>query len=267
MTETATAVRLPATVLQKNPSPRLSERYVHINSHDVVALMKDEGFEVASITTPRLRRNHDGVLTSKRDPLFIRHQIDFRRSDKAWERHDDMRGGYVPRMLFTNSHDGTTGATFMLGVYAYICSNGLVVGSTYARERVRHVGEDATKLIDKMRGLAKNTTPLFEQIDRWQAKRLTAPQSREFARLAAQLRWGDPHRFDTEAVLRVRRAEDDNDTLWAVFNRVQENTMRGGMPGLSRSGRAAIARPLSEIGHSNAYNTQLWQLAEEFAAL
>lgn len=261
------AVRLPATVLQKQAAPRMSERYVHINSHDVVALMKGEGFEVASISTPRLRRNKAGEVTSQRDPLFIRHQIDFRRDDKLWARHDDARGGYVPRMLFNNSHDGTTGASFMLGVYAFICSNGMVVGSTYAKERVRHIGDSAGQLIEKMRTLAKNTQPLFDQIDRWQEKRLTAPQTREFARLAAQLRWGDPHRFTEDAVLRVRRAEDDTDTLWAVFNRVQENTVRGGMHGLSRTGRAATARPLSEIGQSTAYNAQLWQLAEEFAAL
>lgn len=257
---------LPATVLQQKPAPAMSDRYVHIDSHAVVELMRSEGFSVASVTTPNARTRR-GTLTaaSKRDPLFIRHQIDFRRED--WKPHQDGRGGYIPRMLFNNSHDGTTGSSFMLGVYAFVCSNGLVVGSTYAQEKVRHVGESAKQLIERMQALAKNTAPLFNQIDRWQEKRLAAPQVREFARLASVLRWGDPHRFDVETVLNVRREEDDNDTLWAVFNRVQENTVRGGLTGLSRTGRAATSRPLSEITHTTKYNADLWQLAEEFSTL
>lgn len=255
----ASIVRLPAAVLTEHAHPRMSQRYVHVNSHDVVQLMEREGFTVASVNTPRSRKN------TNRDPLYQRHQIDFRRAD--WDKRDDNRGGYVPRMLYTNSHDGTTQASFMLGVYAFVCSNGMVVGSTYASEKVRHAGEVAKELIGRMQSLAANTAPLFDQIDQWQEKILTVPQMREFARLSSVLRWGDANRFDAEEVLRVRRTEDDAASLWAVFNRVQENTVRGGLSGLSRSGRAATSRPLSEIHHSTEYNRNLWKLAEDFATL
>ena len=63
----------------------------------------------------------------------------------------------------------------------------------------------------------------------------------------------------------VRRHEDDRGDLWTTFNRLQENTVRGGIEGLSRSGRAATSRPLSDISRSVDYNAQLWQLAEEVA--
>lgn len=247
---------LPAAVQQQRPGPRTTERYVHVNSRDIVQLMAKEGWNVASVQMPK---------SKMRDPLFAKHQIDFRRADS--EVRADRRGGYVPRMLYTNSHDGTCAASFMLGVYAFVCSNGMVIGSTYARERVRHIGETAESLITRMQALAKNTGPLFDQIDAWQAKKLTAVQAREFARLASQLRWGDAHRFDTEQVLHARREEDDASDLWTVFNRVQENTVRGGLTGLARSGRHSTSRPLSEIGATTQYNTQLWRLAEEFAAL
>jgi hypothetical protein len=254
-----TALIIHPSVTTKVASPKMSERYVHIDSHAVVELMRSEGFQVASVTTPKQRKDNG------RDPLYIRHQIDFRR--EGWDDHTGSRGVATPRMLFTNSHDGTTAASFMLGVYSFVCSNGMVVGSTYAREKVRHAGETAAELLSRMQSLAKNTGPLFDQIDRWQEKRLTAPQANEFARLAATLRWGDPHRFDASEVLRVRRAEDDGDSLWAVFNRVQENTVRGGIEGLASTGRRAVARPLSEIGHNTKFNADLWRLAEEFATL
>lgn len=238
----------------------MSERYVHINTQQVVELMKREGFSPASILTPDRRKG--GV-----DPMFSRHQIDFRRSDWVDSPRQDRRGGYTPRMIFTNSHDGTTAASFMLGVFSFVCSNGLVIGSTYGAEKVRHTGETAAGLIGRVQALARNTAPMFAQIDLWQGKQLTAPQTREFARLASVLRWGDPHRFQAQEVLKVRRAEDEAADLWTVFNRVQENTVRGGLTGMSVTGRSATSRPLSEISGSTVYNAQLWRLAEEFAAL
>ena len=248
---------LPPVVLQKTAAPTTSPRYVHIDTSAVVDLMAAEGFTPTSISVSSFR---DGGL-------YARHQLDFRRSDWATAPQADSRGGYTPRMLFTNSHDASTSASFMLGVFSFVCSNGLVVGSVYARERVRHVGQNASELIGRMQTLAQNTGPLFAQIARWRATSLSSARVREFARLASQLRWGDPHRFAADEVLKIRRAEDDASDLWTVFNRVQENTVRGGLNGLSRTGRAATSRPLSEIVGSTAYNAQLWRLAEEFAAL
>jgi len=63
----------------------------------------------------------------------------------------------------------------------------------------------------------------------------------------------------------VRREEDDRGDLWTTFNRLQENTVRGGLVGLSRSGRQATSRPLTDIQRDLAYNAQLWQLADELA--
>ena len=250
---------LPPSVLQKTASPETSSRYVHIDTSKVVELMAREGFRPASVSVSGRGR--------KSDDLFTRHQIDFRREDWMSAPRDDHRGGYTPRVLFTNSHDGTTAASFMMGVFSFVCSNGLVVGSTYAKERVRHSGQSAADLIGRMQQLAKNTAPLFTQIDQWAAKKLTPLQVSEFARLASQLRWGDAHRFAAPEVLRIRRAEDAGADLWTVFNRVQENTIRGGLSGLSRTGRSATSRPLSEIAGSTIYNAQLWRLAEEFAEM
>ena len=256
---TASALILPPSVLQKTAAPTTSARYVHIDTSDVVALMAKEGFTPSSVSVAKARR---GV-----DALYNRHQIDFRRADWLAAPRDDHRGGYTPRMIFTNSHDGTTAASFMLGVFSFVCSNGLVVGATYAKERVRHSGQSAADMIGRMQGMAKQTAPLFDQIDAWRRKQLTPLQASEFARLAGMLRWGDPHKFASSEVLRVRRSEDDAGDLWTVFNRVQENTVRGGLTGMSRSGRVATSRPLSEITGSTVYNAKLWELAENFAAL
>jgi hypothetical protein len=243
-------IELPKSALSTTHHPRLSERYVQINTRDVVEMMQQEGFVVASA---------QGAKSRKADPLFSKHQIDLRLPDAP-----NVEGA-VPRVIFTNSHDGSTSAKFMMGVYRFVCSNGLVIGSTYAREVVRHSGEQAAQLIDRVRKLAANTGPLFSQIDAWGKRELTEGEAAEFASLAAVLRFGDVQRFDPRQLLGTHRADDEGRTLWRVFNRVQENAMRGGLVGYSADGRQLASRPLRNIDQSTQFNTQLWRLAEEFA--
>ncbi len=241
---------LPASALATAAAPTLSERYQFISSHDIVQRFSDEGWIVnnATVAAPR-----------KRDPLFAKHMIDFRNPE-----FEPVHGA-VPRIILVNSHDGSSSARVLAGVFRFVCSNGLVVGTTVGKEVVRHTGDAAADLIHRMQQLARNTSKLYTQIDTWSKKDLTRAQRHEFARFAAQLRWGDAQRFQPEDLLQVRRAEDDRGDLWTTFNAVQENTVRGGIEGFSRSGRAATSRPLSDITRSVDYNAQLWQLAEEVA--
>jgi hypothetical protein len=243
-------ITLPVAVDTPVPAPKMSSRYVHINTRQVLNVLAEEGFEVAGVMSVRPRAA---------DPLYARHAVDLR--------HPDMPklGDGVPRIVFSNSHDGSARASVMAGVFRFVCTNGMVVGSTYANERVVHAGESARTLIDRIRHLARNTAPLFKQIESWQRKQLTDAAAREYARLAATLRWGDPHRFEPEQLLEVRRADDEGNDLWRVFNRVQEATTRLKLPGVARSGRATRSAPLNELSANLRFNQQLWQLTEEFA--
>jgi hypothetical protein len=241
---------LPRAVTATTPAPGVSARYQFISSNEIVQRFAQEGWALASATTAAPR---------KREGAWAKHQLDFR--------HPELPeiNGAVPRIIVTNSHDGTASARVLAGVFRFVCSNGLVVGNTVGKEVVRHTGDAAADLIHRMQSLAKNTHKLYDSIERWSKKELTKAQRHEFARFAAQLRWGDARRFEVEDLLMVRRAEDDRGDLWATFNRLQENTVRGGIEGLSRSGRAATSRPLSDITRSVDYNAQLWTLAEEIA--
>jgi hypothetical protein len=252
-TKTPTVAGLPLAAFTQTAAPTVSDRYVHISTQRVVELMQEEGFTVAGTIAQKAR----GAGPAQ----FAKHVIDFRHPDVP------AIGDSTPRFLFANSHDGSMRASVLAGVFRFVCSNGMVVGSTYANERVRHAGEAAHNIIERVRALARNTGPLFQQIESWQRKELSEAQRNEFARLAATLRWGDPHRFLPEEILQVRRPEDDKGDLWTVFNRVQEATTRGGLEGVARTGRAVRSRPLTEVSTDLRFNEQLWKLAEEFAGM
>lgn len=241
---------IPAAVLAAAPSPAMSDRYQFVSSQEIVSRFAEEGWTLEKAVTAAPR---------KREPLYAKHMLDFRNQDLQ------EVNGAVPRIIVVNSHDGTSSAKVMSGVYRFVCSNGLIVGTTFTNETVRHTGDAAAELIHRMREFARNAERTYQIIDSWSKKELSRSQRHEFARFAAHLRWGDAQRYQPEDLLMLRRAEDDRGDLWTTFNRVQENTVRGGIEGLARSGRAATSRPLSDISRSVQYNAQLWQLAEEVA--
>lgn len=245
---------LPPAAVATKPAEHLSDRYKFISTKHVIQMMADEGFEVHS-TAVRRRR------AANPNPALGAHVVDFRHP-AAPAIH-----GTVPRMLFMNSHDGSRRASVRIGAFRLVCSNGMVSGLTMAQADIRHSGDAAAELVERMRQLSKNTLPMFQAIERWTKKDLSRSQQHEFARLAAQLRWANANTVTTDALLEVRRAGDDAGDLWSVFNRVQEATTRAELRGRAPTGRPFVTKPLLEIGPNMKFNSALWQLAEEFAEM
>jgi len=230
-------------------APHLSSKYVHVDTNAIIDMMKSEGFYVAEVKKDRPR---------KLDPQYTRHMVDFRPHNAL-----KAENGYTPRLLFTNSANGTSGASSMIGVYRFVCSNGLIVGSTYAKESVRHLGDPAKNILEQARSLAHKTSRLFSQIEQWQVKQLTRYQQEDLAKAAMALRFGTSDRFSVQDVLQVRRQADDNGSLWGTFNRVQESISQGGLTAYVNR-RRTTSRQLKSISLDTEFNTKLWSLAESY---
>jgi hypothetical protein len=69
--------------------------------------------------------------------------------------------------------------------------------------------------------------------------------------------------LDYEEILNPLRDADNGDSLWQVFNVVQEKWVRGGIQYKTNSGRKTKLRTLGDILNTNRINTKLWELAEE----
>ncbi|MNG31048.1 hypothetical protein D3C84_1167890 [compost metagenome] len=59
-----------------------------------------------------------------------------------------------------------------------------------------------------------------------------------------------------------RRAEDRASDLWTTFNRVQENTIKGGLRGRNKQGRRTTTRAVNGIDQDVKLNRALWVLAQ-----
>jgi hypothetical protein len=83
-----------------------------------------------------------------------------------------------------------------------------------------------------------------------------------FADAAAALRF-DSTRFEIDPadVLRPRRLEQADFSLWSVMNTVQENLMRGGVPQRREDGTRFRSRPIRSVDEEVRLNLALWRLA------
>jgi hypothetical protein len=244
-------MNIPQSFLANGASPRMSDRYAFVNTQRVIEAVADEGWKVHEIASLAPRKSEMA--------LYSKHQVELRNPSLP-QLNDN-----IPRLLFVNAHDGSSGARCLAGLFRFACSNGLVVGNTIGSFALRHTGDVATEVAFMLREMGKRVTQAQHVSEKWGKIQLDNGSINRFAEYAALLRWGDTDRFRASDLLRVRRAEDDGGDLWKVFNRVQENAARGGLSGQSRNGRAMTSVPITGISRTNTFNADLWELAEEFA--
>jgi hypothetical protein len=97
-------------------------------------------------------------------------------------------------------------------------------------------------------------------------RELTTDVKIDFVRKSAEVRWKTgsvPATLDYEEILNPLRDADNGDSLWQVFNVVQEKWIRGGIEYKTAKGRKTQIRTLNDILTTNRINTKLWELAEE----
>jgi hypothetical protein len=93
---------------------------------------------------------------------------------------------------------------------------------------------------------------------------LTPPAQQAFAKAALTYRFGEDHQPVTASqILTPRRYEDRQDDLWSVFNRCQENLLKGGLPGRTAKGKRSHTRAVKGIDGDVKLNRALWVMAEE----
>ena len=63
-------------------------------------------------------------------------------------------------------------------------------------------------------------------------------------------------------VLTPRRYEDRQDDLWTTYQRLQENLLKGGLPGRTAKGKRSHTRAVSGIDGDVKLNRALWVMAE-----
>ncbi len=241
------------SVFSEDKHDSRSERYTYIPTIALLDKLREEGFQPFYACQTRVRDE------SKRG--HTKHMLRLRRENMIVSGDKE-----VPEIVLLNSHDGSSSYQMIPGMFRYVCANGMVFGQSFGDVRVPHKGDVIGQVIEG----AYEVLGIFDRVDNdldtMKCISLTEGDQELFARAALSYRYEyeDKSPITPSQVLRPRRREDYGTDLWTTFQRVQENMIKGGLPGRSATGKNTRTRAVNGIDGDIKLNRALWLIADEF---
>jgi hypothetical protein len=236
-----------------------SERYTYIPTIDVLRGLAREGFQPFMVAQGQSR------IEGKTE--YTKHMIRMRHAGQVSARPE------ANEIILINSHDGASSYQMLAGVFRFVCCNGLVVGTVAEDIRVPHKGDVQGEVIEGAIRVLHDFEVVDASVGHMKALELRTEEERAFATAALALRYGErgegqpPAPITADQLMEARRGEDLGHSLWSAFQRVQENTVRGGQPCRTVQGRRTRTREVASIDRGVGLNRALWVLAEEMRKL
>lgn len=257
---------LTPAAFSSSKAERLTDRYVSLNTADMIPVLADYGY--APVQAAQKRSRVEGGAN------HASHMIAFAKPNELFDNTDTIR----PEIILYNSHDGTGAVKLFAGCFRFICSNGIVAGEGFS-SRVYH-SKALTGFEEMLRGTVKTIPSLMQRIDRLRGITLSIDDAYDIAERSVETRW-DFYNEQTKGVyatettvgnvLKIHRNEDKGMDAFTVFNRVQEGVVRGKAMVKSLNERhphgiMRKARNISSIKEHVRINSELWNIVDEYAA-
>ncbi|ECP8567746.1 DUF945 domain-containing protein [Salmonella enterica subsp. enterica] len=226
-----------------------SDRYSYIPTITLLENLRREGFEPFFACQSRVRD------PGRRD--YTKHMLRLRRAGQ-------ITGQQVPEIIILNSHGGESSFQLLPGVFRSVCTNSLVCGQSFGEIRVPHRGDIADKVIEGAYDVLGMFDRVEEKREAMQSLQLPPPAQQALAKAALTYRFGEEHQpVTTTQVLTPRRRGDYGQDLWTVWNTLQENLLKGGLPGRTAKGKRSHTRAVNGIDGDVRLNRALWVMAEQ----
>ena len=237
----------------EQPHDRMSERYTFLNSREIAVQLWNNGWYP---TMAREMRSN-----KKENRGFTKHLVRFSNP------HFVTTSGDRIELVSVNSHNGVSAYQFFCGVFRLVCSNGMIAQtSDLGSFRVLHKGDIVQQVQMAIDGISNNASLVAESMQDMQTIELTPNEQGIFASAAHAYLYDEPEAapIRPQSLLIPRRTVDDKSDLWSVFNRVQENALKGGLKGFNHETRRRVkTKKLTSIDKDIKINKALWQLAEK----
>ena len=229
-----------------------SAKYAFTSTIDKIELLRTEGFEpfFAAQSKPRIqdKLGHTKHMVRLRKPGAIQSEV-------------------AEEIVLVNDSSGMTSDIVFFGLFRGVCQNGLIAGSVVNEMRVHHRGNAHDNVIEGVYTVLDQAGNVAESVDNMKALTLSHDEQRLFATEALKIRWDEGEApIPAQDLLFSRRAADREPTLWNVFNRAQENLIKGGLHGRNKSSGRTTTRAINSVNEQVRVNRELWTLADEFAA-
>lgn len=201
---------------------------------------------------------------------FTKHAVRLRHIGEAGRKL--QVGDTFFEIVLRNGNDGTSAYHLNAGLFRLACLNGLTVSEgEIDRVSVRHSGDVTSKVIEGTFTVLNNAEVALAAPQDWAQIQLPREAQLALATEAHRVRFADSEgNINTpirpEQLLNVRRFDDRQNDLWQVWNRVQENVIKGGISAFNADTRRnTTTREIKGIDDDARINKALWDLGRSLA--
>ena len=262
LTEDELKVKCPMAFKTQPTNPMVSDKYVMATTMDVVSDMAKLGWYPVEAKQCRGKKNSKGILSF--------HMIAFQNPDIKVSNGNEVEA--FPRIILQNSHDGFNSFKFMCGLFRLVCSNGLIVADEeFANLAIRHINYTFEELRDTINVVIAKLPEKIEVLNHMRETELSDEEKADFAKKVIKIRKGldvddnlDISDDTITDILTPIRQEDNGNSLWNVFNVLQEKVIKGNF-NFSSDGKKSrkmrkIVSPVKDI----KINTDLFNVANSY---
>lgn len=248
----------------------VSDKYVVANTATVIDDMAKLGWQVVEAKQRKAKKRKDGEGPSR----FSFHMIALQNPDikitKQIADGEEIVDCY-PQIILTNSHDGLNCFKIMVGLFRCVCSNGLVIATDKMVDlSIRHIHYSFDELRRSVNQAIEQVSLKVERMTLASSIELDEDQKLLFAKEAISIRKGieinevEVDQETLEDILTPLRKEDEGNSLWNVFNVLQEKIIKGGYFEAKEGGKVRKVRKVTSFVKDLDINRRLWQAMEEF---
>lgn len=217
------AITLVPAIGARSPSSNVSDRYQFVSTRDILERVQQDGWRITNATAQN-RSEH------------AQHRVTLVHTNDL-EIKENMEG--IPRIEMFNSHNKTRRLLFAVGYFRFVCSNGLIVATGPAetiRTKHRFTDDKLNSIMSQVATISERFPTIQSTINDFKSRKLSEEEQIEYAKYAIKGRFNYrpqmPKRFkdldaNAQKFLQHRRDEDAGNSVWEVYNRVQENFING----------------------------------------
>lgn len=249
-------------VFSRHAAANVSPRYAMVHTDLVLKAVGELGWKPTE-NYKIMKRNRRSLAKDPRAAETAKHMI------RLQNENFPMVKGATPEIVFTNAHDKTGAIAFYCGILETVCANGLIAMRDGLSFKIYHVNVTTDHVIAMAQKVALQVPTFMQSREILQGVNLTENETLEFANRVIDLRWdGKGFSVNPADVVKPVFPEQEEDTLWNVFNRVQYSLVNGGdfqIMNLTRN-KSRKAQGVKQINQNLKINTALWWTLEAFAA-
>jgi hypothetical protein len=247
------AIEAVPSIGSTRAAEKTSGTYQFVSTRNILEQVQDFGWRIT------------GVSAQNRSP-YAQHRVTLvHEKDLAAAQESNQNQDGILRIEMFNSHNLTKRFMMALGYFRFACSNGLLVATGPAemiRTKHRFSDQRMEAIMAQIQSVSERFPRVLSTINDFKSRQLTEDEQHSFAEFAIKGRYlyrqALPKSFTnidamSNLILNPRRVEDEGDSVWQVYNRVQENIVRG---------IEGTTRPMRGYGDSVRVNQLLWKGAE-----